>query len=118
MAKWKSIITSNHSKCYLCGKQNIRLEKHHIMNGTAYRPKAEQDGLYVMLCTTHEEIIGKNKNGSYKTRMVEGCHEFETTHPKENQLLKSIAKDKWMEYYHKTEDDWIERYGKSYENDS
>ena len=29
------------------------------MNGVAYRPKAEEDGLYVMLCTTHEEIIGK-----------------------------------------------------------
>ena len=109
MAKWKSIITSNHSKCYICGRVNVRLEKHHIMNGLGYRSKAEEDGLYVMLCTDHEEIIGKNK-----TRMVQGCHEFYTTHPLENQLLKRIAKKTWMDKYKKTEDEWIERYGKSY----
>lgn len=98
--------------CFLCKKRNVRLEKHHIMNGVAYRPKAEADGLYVMLCTTHFEVI----NG--KDVQVEGCHEHVTVNPKENQKLKLRAQRAWMAYYHSNKEQWIRRYGKSYEDDS
>ena len=67
--KWKSIITSYQTSCYVCGKSNVRLEKHHIMNGQGYRDKAEEDGLYVPLCTNHEEPVGINKDGSFKMRI-------------------------------------------------
>lgn len=113
--KWKSIITSNQSRCWLCGKSNVPLEKHHVMNGVGYRDKAEEDGLYVMLCGPHTVIIGRNKNGTDKTYDDPGCHRFVTDHPKENQILKGVAMDKWMDYYKKTKEEFIQRYGKQYE---
>ena len=87
------------------------------MNGP-YRDKAEEDGLYVYLCQPHDIVIGMDKNGGFKVRHDPGCHRFITDHPAENRLLKSIARDKWMDYYHKSLDEWMERYGRSYENDS
>lgn len=112
MTKWKSIMQPSNQICFLCKKRNVRLEKHHIMNGIAYRDKAEEDGLYVMLCTTHFEPI----NG--KDIQVEGCHEHVTVNPKDNQKLKKSAQRAYMLYYHKNLDQWIKRYGKSYEDDS
>lgn len=113
--KFKSII-SNAKKCYLCGAENCQLEKHHIMNGPK-RDFAEADGLYVYLCQPHDIVIGMNKNGSFKVRHDPGCHRFVTDHPEENRLLKAVAQDRWMDFYHKSLDEWIERYGRNYEND-
>lgn len=47
----KSIVQSDPSKCYLCGKNGAgdRLEKHHIF-GAYNRKKSEEDGEFVWLC--------------------------------------------------------------------
>lgn len=113
--KFKSIISNAH-KCYLCGAENVPLEKHHIMNGPK-RDLAEKDGLYVYLCTPHDILIGWNKNGSMKMRHDEGCHHFVTVHPEENRILKAVARDRWMDHYHKSKEEWIQRYGRTYEDD-
>ena len=63
------------------------------------RKKADEDGLIVHLCYNHHE--GTNgvhgKNG----------HELDLK-------LKKIAEQKWLEYYDKTINDFISRYGKNY----
>lgn len=110
MAKWKSIIQACPDRCYLCNKMNVRLEKHHIMNGQAYRPKAETDGLYVMLCTNHFE----SRNGN--SVLVQGCHEMVTVNPGQNKMLKLFAQRAWIEFNHSDLGHWMVRYGKNYEN--
>lgn len=93
----KSIIQEE-KKCYVC-ETIYSLHSHHCMHGTANRKLADQDGLTVYLCYEHHE--GNNgvhsKNG----------HELDLE-------LKQLAQKRWMEYYDKTEDDFRQRYGRSY----
>lgn len=93
----RSSIISNEKRCYVCGEKN-NLHLHHIIFGKN-RKKADEDGLVVYLCYNHHE--GTNgvhgKNG----------HELDLK-------LKKIAEQKWLEYYDKTIDDFISRYGKNY----
>ena len=93
----KSIIQTE-KKCYVC-ETTYNLHSHHCMHGTANRKLADQDGLTVYLCYEHHE--GNNgvhsKNG----------HELDLE-------LKQLAQKRWMEYYDKTEDDFRQRYGRSY----
>ena len=80
------------------------------MNGQAYRSKAETDGLYVMLCTNHHEI----RDGKYVP--IQGCHERLTVNPKQNQRLKLIAQERWIEFNHSDLKHWMDRYNKNYED--
>ncbi|MBR3002895.1 MAG: hypothetical protein IKF38_04990 [Clostridia bacterium] len=74
-------------------------ERHEAIFGRAYRFKSIQDGLIVFL--TQEDHTGTNgvhgKNGD-----------------KLNRLIKKNAQKAWMEYYKKTKEEWIERYGQNY----
>lgn len=73
-------------------------ERHEVFFGRAYRQKSIIDGLIVFLTpSSHkgtEGVHGKKGN-------------------KLNRRLKKIGKKAWMEYYHKTEEDFIKRYGKA-----
>ena len=73
-------------------------ERHEVYFSRAYRYKSIKDGLIVFL--TEEDHRGKNgvhgKNGD-----------------KLNRHLKKLAQKAWMEYYKKTKEEFIERYGKS-----
>lgn len=73
-------------------------ERHEIYFSRAYRNKSIQDGLIVFL--TEEEHRGTNgvhgKNGD-----------------KLNRYLKKTAQKAWMNYYKKTKEEFIERYGKA-----
>lgn len=93
----KSIIQAE-KKCYVC-ETTYNLHSHHCMHGTANRKLADQDGLTVYLCYEHHEGNNgvHNKNG----------HELDLE-------LKQLAQKRWMEYYDKTEDDFRQRYGRSY----
>lgn len=60
----ESIMQTNQTYCYLCGKPNRRdrtlfngLEEHHIWEGTSNREQSEKYGLKVYLCgvTCHRE---------------------------------------------------------------
>ena len=73
-------------------------ERHEAYYSRAYRNKSIKDGLIVFL--TEEDHRGTNgvhgKNGD-----------------KLNRYLKKVAQKAWMEYYKKTKEEFIERYGKS-----
>ncbi len=84
-------------ECFKCQvKSNLHL--HHIMFGKN-REKADKDGLTVYLCYEHHE--GTN-----------GVH-GKSGH-KLDRELKELGQKVWMEYYNKTEEDFIKRYGRSY----
>ena len=63
------------------------------------RKKADEDGLTVYLCYEHHE--GTNGVHGKKGKPL-------------NEKLKKIAQKRWLEYYNKTTDDWIKRYGRDY----
>lgn len=91
-----SIITKE-KKCYICGTtQNLHC--HHILFGRN-RSKADKDGLTVYLCYYHHEG-------------TDGVHGF-NGHKLDLQL-KIVAQKSWMEFYNKSVDDFIKRYGKNY----
>lgn len=91
----KSIIQDD-KKCFFCGTTRD-LEEHHIFFGTANRKLSEKDGLKVWLCREHH--TGNS-----------GVH-----HNKERDLiLKRYAEEIYLQYYEKTIEDFIKRYGKNY----
>lgn len=92
----KNIIQTN-KECYVCHTKN-GLHHHEIFYGTANRRKSIEDGMQVWLCGKHHNLSN------------EGVH-FD------NELdlrLKRLGQIVWEEYYKKTKEDFIERYGKSY----
>lgn len=92
----KSII-NNDKKCYVCGIR-CNLHLHHIIFGKN-RKKSDEDGLVVYLCYRHHE----GTNG------VHGRlgHNLDTK-------LKKIGEETWLNYYHKTKEDFRKRYGRNY----
>lgn len=72
-------------------------ERHEVYFSKAYRQKSIKDGLIVFL--TEEDHRGTNgvhgKNGD-----------------KLNRKLKKLALKAWTSYYSKTEEEFIQRYGK------
>lgn len=74
-------------------------ERHEVYYGKAYRNKSIKDGLIVFLEEkTHTGTNGVHgKNGD-----------------KLNRYLKKVAQKAWMDYYKKTKEEFINRYGKNY----
>ena len=92
-----SILTNNLEKCIECGRYNVEL--HEVFFGTANRKLSIQDGLVIPLCKAkHHQgnLIGIHKDIEL------------------NKKWKKLAQLKWQEYYNKTEQDFIKRYGRSY----
>lgn len=83
---------------YSTKRTNKYCERHEAYYSRAYRNKSIKDGLIVFL--TEEDHRGTDgvhgKNGD-----------------KLNRYLKKVAQKAWMEYYKKTKEEFIERYGKS-----
>ena len=92
----KSIL-QNKKECYITGSTN-NLHKHHIFEGIANRKLSERDGLWLWLRADWHNLsdygVHFNKELDLK--------------------LKRKAQLKWQEYYHKTKEDFIKEYGKSY----
>ena len=90
----KSRLQEDENTCYLCNNFIAGgREKHHILNGNAYRDKCEKDRLYIY---------------------VHGCcHRFIHEHPITAKTLKARAQRKYEEEIG-TRDEFIKRYGKSY----
>lgn len=92
----KSILQNN-KKCYITKSTN-NLHKHHIFGGTANRKLSEEDGMWIWL------------RADWHNMSDYGVH-----FNKELDLkLKRIAQKRWQEYYHKTKEDFIKKYGKCY----
>lgn len=96
MTKYKNIITNDMEHCFICGVNNVEI--HHTMFGKN-RKKATEDGLVVPLCVEHHK-------GTYGVHGIKG-HELDIK-------IKKISEIKWCEYYDKTIEEWVERYGKNY----
>ena len=90
----ESIIKTVPGVCLLCGKTGPT-EKHHLMSGTANRRLAEEDGLFIYLCPM--------------------CHQIVHMDPKVNRTTKAFAEKLWRDYYGKSKEEFIKRYGKSFE---
>lgn len=73
-------------------------ERHEVFFGRAYRNKSIKDGLIIFL--TEEDHRGKNgvhgKNGD-----------------KLNRHIKKLAQKAWLDYYGKTKEEFIQRYGQN-----
>ena len=86
---------SNTPQCYHRGSE-VDLQRHHMMKGVAYRWKAEEDGLWIYLCSDcHTYLHGKNG------------HQLDVQY-------KEIAERAWLKHYGKQKKDWIARYGKNW----
>ena len=79
-------------------KRLLGTERHEVFFGKAYRQKSIDDGLVVFL--TEEQ-----HTGTYGIHGREG-NEL-------NRKLKEIAEKTYREYYGKTKEEFIQRYGKS-----
>lgn len=90
----ESIIKTEPGVCLLCGKHG-QTQKHHLMSGTANRRLSEEDGLFIYVCPM--------------------CHEMIHRFPEINRTTKQFAEKVWRDYYGKSKEEWIARYGKSYE---
>lgn len=85
--------------CYRCGI-TVNLHKHHIFYGSANRALSEKDGCYCTLCAKCHSAIHDPKN---------------VVDVEYKKWLMSTAQKKWQAHYQKTKKEFIERYGKSYE---
>lgn len=87
--KNKSILQSDRSFCYLCGRNGNGdpLEKHHIFPGNPGRKKSEEYGLYVWLCglRCHREgPASAHKCSLTSLRLkIDAQQAFEQTHTRE-----------------------------------
>lgn len=90
--KNKSILQEE-KECFICGNV-LDLDRHHVMSGTNRRYLAEEDGLTVYLCRRHHNEVHANRSLDL--------------------MLKRIAQRKYMEYYNKTLEEYLERYEKSF----
>lgn len=80
-------------------KRFMGSHRHEVFFGKANRQKSIEDGLIVFLTWEQHE-------GTYGVHGREG-KEFNT-------YLKRIGQQAWQEYYNKTKEDFIQRYGKNY----
>ena len=91
----KSILQHNKA-CYICGT-TLNLQLHHVYYGTANRKLSDIDGCVVWLCMYHHTgTAGAHLNYNVSLR------------------LKQEMQKAWQEYYNKTTEDFIKRYGKNY----
>ena len=91
----KSILQTE-KECFKCHTTQ-NLHKHHVFYGTANRKISEQDGCFVYLCQYHHTGGGG----------VHSDREFDLN-------LKRECEKAWLVTYDKTENDFIQRYGKNY----
>ena len=89
----ESRLQKNKQICYLCGKPMAGSEKHHCLNGLAYREKCEADRLF---CFVHPV-----------------CHQFIHNHPMTARTLKQ-GSQRIYEAEIGTREEFIKRYGKNY----
>lgn len=91
-----SIITDDLEHCIECGRYGVEL--HEVFYGRAYRHKSIEDGLVIPLC----------KKYHHQGNLI-GIHQD----IKLNMKYKKIAEQCWLDYYNKTKNEFIERYGKN-----
>ena len=93
-----SILQADHSRCYICGSRNQKLDRHEVFGG-AYREKSKRHGLWVSIC--HDRCH------------LNGVHKFNTMALtlKQDAQLKAMCKLDW------TTPKFIVEFGKNYLTD-
>lgn len=93
----QSILQSDHTKCYLCGRNSNfePLDKHHVFGG-AFRKKSEKYGLTVYL--------------HHQTCHLDGVHKY----AKWNRVVQRKAQLKAMKKYSLTTDEFRQLFGRNY----
>ena len=92
----KSIMQTE-KECYVC-KTTRWLEEHHVFEGIANRKLSEKYGLKIYLCNSHHNTP------------PDGIH----FNPWLMDRIKQIGQKAFMEYYHKTKEEFREIFGKNY----
>ena len=92
-----SIIQSDTSSCFLCGRMDRKLDRHEPFGGP-YRQKSKSYGMWVVLChyPCHEGSTGAH-----------GCFEV-------NRELRAEAQRAAMKTHGWTTADFIREFGKNY----
>ena len=89
-------LIQNEKKCMVCKTtQNIHI--HEVFFGKN-RKKSIEDGMCVYLCGLHHNL---SNQGVHFNHLLD-------------EKLKQIAEQRWLEYYDKDVNDFIDRYGRSY----
>ncbi len=88
-------ILQDKKQCYVCGSSIIHT--HEVYYGKN-RKKSIEDGCCVYLCPRHHNMSN------------DGIHFNKDLDLK----VKKEMEKRWLEYYNKTIDDFIKRYGKNY----
>lgn len=97
-----SIMQSDLTRCYLCGRSDEKLDRHEILHSDMVgkqRAKSKRFGLWVCLCHARCHELGKY-----------AVHRNRET----DLMLKREAQQRAMDYYGLTTDEWIAEWGKSY----
>ena len=92
-----SILTKDLTTCIECGRTNV--EKHEVFFGRANRKLSIEDGLVIPLC----------KELHHSGNLI-GIHQDQEL----NLKWKRIAEKRWCEFYNRTPEQFIKRYGKNY----
>ena len=94
MAKPKGdsiLIDSSDHRCFYSKKPTT--EVHHVMNGTADRPKADEDGLWIYVTRSRHDWLHNTSDGKKEMRRLKVLAQqaYEKTH----------SHAEWMRRYHK-----------------
>ena len=87
-------ILQAEKKCALCGRVD-RLERHHVMHGTANRKLAEKYGLVIWLCPDHHR---GNMSPHHNANI--------------DYAFKMAAQKKFEQIY--SHEEWMEVFGRNY----
>lgn len=89
-------ILQNKKECYFClGKAECI---HEVFYGTANRKLSIEDGCCIYLCNAHHNMSDNSVHFNKQMDLK----------------VKRDMQLRWQEFYGKTEEDFIKRYGKNY----
>lgn len=89
-------ILQEKKRCYVCGNRNINI--HEVYFGVKNKQKSIEDGCCVYLCPRHHNM---SKDGVHFNKKLD-------------LELKIKMEIRWLDYYNKTIEDFIKRYGRNY----
>ena len=89
-------ILQEKKECYVCHTR-ISLHIHEVYFGKN-RQKSIEDGCCIYLCGTHHNLSSQGIHFNHNLDIK----------------VKQVMEERWIEYYGKTKEDFIKRYGKNY----
>ena len=99
-SNYRSSAVCNKPECYICHRQGIELDHHHLLEGR-WRKLADQDNLWVWMCRKCHSLI-HNEPSQTKIKELQklGQETFITAEIKKG-FSREIARDIWFQRYGK-----------------